>query len=1572
MTGPRPRRLALVLAALALAAAAPTLLAYDGGTGTHSTDLQLLNLTVHEAGEFSDDRLADRVDFLEAGANPDVTVVINLNNDTPETDDPDYPRNVSVTLRETSGADIEFGGPTCWNYERTPDHDDPATTGWNASVTGINVTSPGNITLHAWVNTDESSQDCQYPAYGETTDLGKTNNDQSRTIHVGAKPDLAAPGPGGDEDPIAWCWVTGDRPGDVPSHNSTLCPTGQAVNASNPEVAHPTTTPQENRTYFRIFLENLGNYTLTAPGESQDAPEGEGDDGTFTGIQDPDDTDAALRHQVNVTLTNEDRDQTWDRSRTDGDRVDYLGNVSSTYFDLTDKPAGPYRVEVAIDEPQDRIEEGNETNNSHVRSFTLFGPDVEPAIDRGDIRTDPDDPYEYGDSARSIEVDVTIDNLGNRTATGGWTWTAQLNPDHPDRRHKLNPGTSVDRTFSPNLGPDDDPAVRTLNITYCQQTDDDCYLPAGEHTLDVSLDTEGGDPWNTLNEERESNNGDQVTFYINDTQPPQIEARSPPPPEIVRVGDEVTFLAEITEDDPNFQNVTLHLDEPGDGDLREVDMTPTQETEGGPDWNFTTTLPDLTAEGNYTWWVTGSDPSGNAFSTAGDPLTFEVAQYPKRIEVESPPPPEGNQISWEPEGFPTINFTATINGTGWEPLNSTTGKHLNLTGPLGSTVEYELRSQYSDASCQSEGPNCDQDLFYIERNFFHPDTLTEESEHDPDMPGRWNATYAVQDKAGIWREETIRFRVQDEVPEVSGSLTEVETPLGGAGEVNSESQFTVTTNATDPDGCWYTSDGCGHHGPSVVTGFEHGMQAVHVNFTHRPTGEDVNLTMVMTDGNETESNWTRTVTTGRNADLPWAGTYNYSIEGRDLPRNWDTLPADHDSLETPRVTVFDTRQPTIADFGADPETEETNVPIRFFAEVDDDTATKVRVSIEPPADSAFCGAQDQCSFSLDQVKDTDRYRKNVNFSTPGEYDWEVIATDSAEHSTSTSTNTLTIVRNRPPLVDVVLPDAPAGEGATTFYTSARVELFLSITDPSGIQRDTINLTVDGNTVNHSAIDEISRIESPPARKPGYNISYTVPSRYNDSAEIPVQVSARDDSNQQKLASVGLDLIVDAAAPDAELEMDKVKPKYRAGGNLWNVSPHTEFVLSGSDPGQTSSGVGEIKYQLSKESAGAPITYEGPFKINRSKPGWAGPGVYDLTYWAVDRVGNDGLHRTRSVRLDLSGPEITYFPKGRFVNASISDPQGVSDATLNFKGLDEENFRKRSMTFEEGLYRAKLPDLPLGERMEYYISARDLLQNRNLKFSDDGDPYVYEAGNHQPNVNIISPQDGDTLQGVVTFRWEGDDPDADQDLGYRLEYKLADEDDSEYRELTPVSGTSATYDTSQQPDGTYDVRVVANDGFAEATAVVQVTFDNAESVAQPNELSATRFRLGEPVTFTTEVNQAAQSVTLFVTRDGETVTPDGIPMRDDGQPPDAEAGDSIYSATAEFNQSGRYSWYVEVSYQHDGNVVTDQSEEGQSFEVSATAGQVFERNLGLWIAIIVLTAAALGIGAYALRNHQQGP
>jgi hypothetical protein len=1562
----RPRRAyGLVVAALAALA----LLALLGAPGTvaqigenQTGDFRAEFVTPHLDGlRDGNNPWANRAEFVGTEFNPDVTSWLELEQECFN----GCGQNLSVYLDITpkdSGATATVTGQKCWNYE-TP----PQNTEWEESSTGFHVSDPGEVEIVAHVNDEEAYDNCKYnQTITEQNDTVEVSPDNTAnfTVVAGERPDLAR------EGPIKWCWY--EKPGvaGAPANTSQdpHCPTGHAVNASNTSTVHPY-EGGASETVFRVNVENLGTYNTTnaiTPLEVNsswgdgDAPAGEGEDpdydgadiqGLFNPNADKGGENKTLSYKLNVSVRNPVTDNTeylsrdWIRGASNPDWfLHYLGQVSSKPWNLSElSMAGPREVTIAIDEPENRLREVDENNtvsSDDLESFDVFiyGSDLTGQINRSAINTSVENAYSYPPQGEeeTINVSASLSNVGTIAAEKDVVVDVVLHPGDDQERTLV-----ADQVFTAPFDPGE---TRNLSfqIDYCQNTDQEdlpCELRPGEHPIEMRVDT--ADDQNI--EEDEFNNTDVVTFFTEDADAPTVESLDRyPAQDPARLGRGLTFSAILTEQDPSFGddgNVTLHLDLPGDGAVQNLSMSGANIADS--EWNFTRDVSGdvFDEEGTYSWWVTGSDPSENAFSTAADPETFEVASWPKTIADISPEP--GFTLDWNEDPPQPIEFNATINGTGLD--GEAQGKWVNVTQPDGVEDQYNLTPV--------EGP---EDLYAN-------DSLTFVGETMVTPPGRWNFTVAVQDKAGVWKEVNRSFRIQDTPPRIDNVSM---SPSDG--DALSLSSITFTANVTDPDGDQYES----------FPGSPTGVRGVHLNITHEDGDYTRNVSLTFDSGDQRTSTWKGEILTGFKAGedraLPLAGTYNYTVEVADKPRNWNA--SDHGDLPgATRFRVFDRSgeegNPDIESSSADPPREETNEPVTFTAVVKDDTQVTVDLSITDSNGNDACQTLD-LDCTMERVPDTNEFRRTLRFSNPGTYTWQVNVQDSAGNQASTSASELVIDPNLPPRMDVFAPSAGAGDG-TTYYTDPKPDFGVSIQDPSGIDGDSISLSVEGEPVNLTQ-DNLLPITNPNLQ-PGYNLTYSFRNRYNHSDEIRVAVSAQDTSDANRTKNTAFKLVVDGKAPGTDI--GRFTPRSRAGGFIWNVSKQTTFPLSAADNGQVRSGIDTTFYRLEKEVQGQRHEYDGPFRLNESRfpAALQGPGLYTLTYWSVDRAGNQERPRSIQVNLDLDGPDIDYVEKGRFVNATVSDPHTVSEVNLHYKKLEEEEFTTETMEFEQPFYRATLPDIPQGETIEYFISATDGLGNTN-RLTQGGSPFLYEPGNSAPSVSWQTPTDGATLSDTVTLRWTASDPDPDTELSYSLEYKLVDEPATAYETLASVSGTSLTYDTTQIPDGKYDLRVTVRDddetNTKETTSVIQVEIDNAEAPATPNELSDTNFRLGEPVTFTSRVNQAADEVVLVVTRNEEEVA--RTPMRDDGVEPDAQADDNIYSASQQFNASGQYSWHVEISYQQDGQTVTEDSSSGQTFQVEATASQVFERNLGLWVAIVVLTAAAVGVGWYGLRNHQQGP
>jgi len=88
--------------------------------------------------------------------------------------------------------------------------------------------------------------------------------------------------------------------------------------------------------------------------------------------------------------------------------------------------------------------------------------------------------------------------------------------------------------------------------------------------------------------------------------------------------------------------------------------------------------------------------------------------------------------------------------------------------------------------------------------------------------------------------------------------------------------------------------------------------------------------------------------------------------------------------------------------------------------------------------------------------------------------------------------------------------------------------------------------------------------------------------------------------------------------------------------------------------------------------------------------------------------------------------------------------------------------------------------------------------------------VYLPRNQSPTVSIQEPAGGARWSGKQTIRWKGTDPDDDP-LQFRL--LTSTEGDETWTELTKKDGkaTSSEFDTRDLADGTYRLKIEADDG-----------------------------------------------------------------------------------------------------------------------------------------------------------------
>ncbi len=1173
-----------------------------------------------------------------------------------------------------------------------------------------------------------------------------------------------------------------------------------------------------------------------------------------------------------------------------------------------------------------------------------------------------------------MHFNATVTNLGDLDSTKVWTWAWFLDEDTILADNRT--GLSASNHGTGHAVAAGGETYLSHNRNFCDDPDrTSCYLTPGKHVVEVLVDDE-----DNVGELDESNNADTLEFYVEDDAAPVVDAWGSSAKGTVKSGEEITFSTTLLEDDLYLDNVTLHLEvDPDSGNATthtfgssasERALTGHELDDSGTgSYQYTWTFANgFETVGTYTYWVTAEDPSGNAVSTVDDAKSFTVGKWPVNITVIAPNHgeefPFPNPDNGTDDNTPVI-IIAYINGTG---LNDTSadGKYVRRDAVANDDPAFN----YTLNSGWLHHPDCDRDPSNDEPEepiggreaWCREDAFFQSTVHRTDVsePGRWNVSIEVRDAAGRWTHNETYYVLQDEPPSFDLQNTTIEGQdlqehEDGYSFLQAGDTFRVSVRVQD--------DGLG-----VFDDDEQPVEGVFANLTNTTRGFHGNVSLTcVADCDQKNSTWNGTITTGRDGAMAVGGFYNVSFHAVDNNGNWANTSEGDVSPDV--IQVQDSSAPTILDDRSGVDTPQNGLkgevgePFTFFAEVRDETKLDVTVTITAANGSSI-------TRSLHRVGTTDRYEVDHVFDTAGTYRFKIVAEDTAPsvHKDSFQGPDFEVADNLPPGVTVWRPSVQHNTSA--YWTDPSPALVTSVADPDDVDQSSIELRLDGAPVNMSNVT-VTRLAS----GTGYNLTYVLPGSYTDGDRIKVEVEATDKSNLNLSGTVTYHLLVDGQAPVTE--EPTYDPKYRAGGHVWNISGISTVLVDASDPESvdgSGSDVATVFVRLEKESLGAPIELEPgeTFRINREFLGddYMGPGLYKIHYWSEDHVGNEEQEEVVQVRLDTRGPQITPLALGtRHINATINDDQGVAQAVLHVREQGESTYTPQPLNFSntEGLWQGLLPEVPRGTVLEYYMTATDQIGNQGFA-GRATNPFTYVEGNKPPTVEFVSPADGTDIGGTILVEWEAQDADEGDELRFTLEYRLAGQ--GNFRQLAPlnVGETSVDVDTRDLPDGTYELRITASDGTAFSKDVITVDIENSDVAAEPTPLPKKKFDRGRIVHFTADIFKANANVTLELTRGGEVVLT--APMRDDGAGGDAVAGDNTYTASVRLADAGTYEWRVIVTYEDDGQTRTEQVPGDGSFVVASTATDIFNDNMGLWVAVIILTLAVAGIGGYALTRGRQ--
>ncbi len=184
-------------------------------------------------------------------------------------------------------------------------------------------------------------------------------------------------------------------------------------------------------------------------------------------------------------------------------------------------------------------------------------------------------------------------------------------------------------------------------------------------------------------------------------------------------------------------------------------------------------------------------------------------------------------------------------------------------------------------------------------------------------------------------------------------------------------------------------------------------------------------------------------------------------------------------------------------------------------------------------------------------------------------------------------------------------------------------------------------------------------------------------------------------------------------------------------------------------------VGESVQFDGSGSVGSIISYYWSFGDGTNATGvavthsYSSPGVYTVTLIVIDTSGNVASDTAQvTVTADTTGPTITHTPvtsatRGEqiTISATITDPSGVSSATLYYKRESDTSYAQISMTSSGDTYTATIPASAVTENITYYIRAVDGAGNAaTLPLTGNYTITVTSTDTTPPVVTLLSVND----------------------------------------------------------------------------------------------------------------------------------------------------------------------------------------------------------------------------------------
>lgn len=167
-----------------------------------------------------------------------------------------------------------------------------------------------------------------------------------------------------------------------------------------------------------------------------------------------------------------------------------------------------------------------------------------------------------------------------------------------------------------------------------------------------------------------------------------------------------------------------------------------------------------------------------------------------------------------------------------------------------------------------------------------------------------------------------------------------------------------------------------------------------------------------------------------------------------------------------------------------------------------------------------------------------------------------------------------------------------------------------------------------------------------------------------------------------------------------------------------------------------------------------------------------------------------------------------------VVVEIEDEGGIQEAWINYTTNDGLSWHKVNLVEQvasPGFWEGQIPSQEHGTEVQWFIGAKDFFGQKSEKKNPQGNPFSYIVINRAPEVEVISPNGGETFTGdEIIIDWTSSDPDDDT-LTYSIAYNINNQG---WQSLVmEISGDSYNWDiTSFEKVDNIIVRVTALDSY----------------------------------------------------------------------------------------------------------------------------------------------------------------